>query len=81
MQSKIGVGKNINTMNCNKRVSAEPLRLFISGGAGVGKSHLMNTISMFLTKTMNPYSESRDPYDSSREAQGPYSCPNWSSSH
>ena len=27
--------------------------MFITGETGVGKSHLMKTISMFLTKTMN----------------------------
>ena len=43
-------------MNCKKNVSVEPLRFFINGAAGVGKSHLMKIICMFLIKTMNLYS-------------------------
>ena len=53
MQSKTGVGKKIKAMSSNKKISIEPVRLFITGGAGVRKSQLMKTISMFLTKTMN----------------------------
>ena len=34
--------------------------MFITGGAGVGKSHLMKTLSMFLTKNINVYSGSPD---------------------
>ena len=30
--------------NSNKNVSVDPLRLLITGSAGVGKSHLMKTI-------------------------------------
>ena len=52
--------KKIKARNCNKKVSVDPLRLFISGGAGVGKSLLMKTICMFLTKTFNLYSGSPD---------------------
>ena len=60
MQSKTGIEKKIKATDCNKKVPIEALRLFITGGAGVGKSHLMETISMFLTKTMNLYSRSPD---------------------
>ena len=49
--------KKIKAMNSTKRVSIEPVRLFITAGAGVGKSHFMKTISMFLTITMNLSSE------------------------
>ena len=43
--------KKIKARNSNKKVSVDPLRMFITGEAGVGKSHLMKTIRMFLTKT------------------------------
>ena len=52
--------EKIKAMNSNKKVSIELLRLFVTGGAGVGKSHLMRTIIMFLTKTVNLYSGSSD---------------------
>ena len=42
-------------MNCEKNVSVEPLRYFITGAACAGKSHLMKIIFMFLIKTMNLY--------------------------
>ena len=45
--------KKIKARNSNKKVSVDPLRLFITGGAGVGKSHLRKTICIFLTKTFN----------------------------
>ena len=52
--------KKIKALNCKKDVCIEPLRLFITGGEGVGKSHLMKTISMFPLKTINLYSGSSD---------------------
>ena len=52
--------EKIKARNSNKKVSADPLRLFITGGAGLGKSYLMKTICMFLTKTLNLYSGSPD---------------------
>ena len=42
--------KKIKAKNSNKKVSVDPLRMFITGGAGAGKSHLMKTIRMLLTK-------------------------------
>ena len=50
--------KKIKAMSSNKKTSIEPLRLLIAGGAGIENSHLMKTISTFLTKTMNLYSGS-----------------------
>ena len=50
--------KKIKARNSNKKVSVDPLRLFITGGAVVGKSNLMKSICMFLTKTFNLYSRS-----------------------
>ena len=47
--------KKFKARNSNKKVSLDPVRLFITGRAGVGKSHLMKTICMFLTKTSNIY--------------------------
>ena len=38
--------KKIKARNSNKKVSVDPLRQFITGGAGVGKSHLMKTYSL-----------------------------------
>ena len=52
--------KKNKARNINKNVSVELLKLFVTGGAGVGKSHLMKTICMFLTKTFNLYSGSPD---------------------
>ena len=61
--------KRIKTLNCTKNVSIDPLRLFITGGAGFGKSHLMKTICMFFL------------FRTTRQAQGPYFCSHWSDSH
>ena len=52
--------KKIKARNSNKNVSVDPLRLFITGGAGVGKPHLMKTICMFLTKPFDLYFGSPD---------------------
>ena len=38
----------------------EPLHLFITGGAGVGKSRLVTILTSFLTKTFNLYSGTPD---------------------
>ena len=38
--------KKIKARNSNKEVSVDPMRQFITGGAGAGKSHLMKTYSL-----------------------------------
>ena len=38
----------------------EPLHLFITGGAWVGKSYLVKILTSFLTKTFNLYSGTPD---------------------
>ena len=55
MKCRIGLKKKIKARNSNKKISVDPVRLFITGRAGVGKSHLIKTICMFLTKTSNLY--------------------------
>ena len=50
--------KKLKSRTCNNRV--DPLRLFITGGAGVGKSHLAKTISSYLLKTFSFHSGSPD---------------------
>ena len=60
MKCRIGLRRKIKARNINKNVSVDPLRLFITGGAGARKSYLMKTICMFLTKTFNLYSGSPD---------------------
>ena len=47
--------KKLRAMNCKKNVILEPLRLFITRGAGVGRSYLMKIICLFFIKTMNLY--------------------------
>ena len=50
----------IKARNSNKEVSVDSPRLLITGGAGVGKYYLMETICTFLTKNFNLYSGSKD---------------------
>ena len=50
--------KKLKSRTCNNIV--DPLRLFITGGAGVGKSHLAKTISSYLLKTFSFHSGSPD---------------------
>ena len=52
--------KKIKARNSNKEVSVDSPRLLITGGAGVGKYYLMETICTFLTKNFNLYSGSKD---------------------
>ena len=54
-------------MNCKKNVSIKPLRLLITRGAGVEKSHLMKIICMFFHKSDESI------FSNARQAQGPYS--------
>ena len=60
MKCRIGLIKKIKARNSNKQVSGDPLKLLITGQAGLGKSHLMKATCMFLTKTFNLYSGSPD---------------------
>lgn len=46
----------IKYKNCLLKREIEPVRLFVSGGAGVGKSYLMKTIYEALTKLFNFHS-------------------------
>ena len=48
--------KNVKFRNSKEQIKVDSLRLFITGGASVGKSRLMKTISTFLTKTFSYYS-------------------------
>ena len=52
--------KKIKARNSNKEVSVDSPRLLITGGAGVGKYYLMETICTFFTKNFNLYSGSKD---------------------
>ena len=45
--------RKITYQNCTHKKSVEPIRLFISGGAGVGKSYLVNTIFEAVSKVFN----------------------------
>ena len=51
----------------------ELLHLFITGGAGVGKSHLVKILTSFSTKTFNLYSGTLD------KKKNITSCSNWCS--
>ena len=42
-------------MNSNEPQNPRPLHLFITGGAGIGKSHLIHTLKMFLEKIFTHY--------------------------
>ena len=42
-------------MNSKESQNPKPLHLFITGGAGVGKSHLIHTLKMFLEKYFTDY--------------------------
>ena len=47
--------KKVKYSNSATPKNNEPLGLFITGGAGVGKSRLIETCYAFLTKTLNSY--------------------------
>lgn len=49
--------KKLRSMNSNTSIVCNPISIFISGGAGVRKSHLVKTITLFLSKTFNLHSE------------------------
>lgn len=46
----------VKQQNCNSFRRVEPLQVFVTGGAGVGKSYLINTIYQSLSKLFNLYS-------------------------
>ena len=47
-------------MNSNESQIPKPLHLFITGGVGVGKSHLIHTLKMFLEKKFTDYAGSAE---------------------
>ena len=42
-------------MNSNKSQNPNPQHLFVTGGVGIGKSHLIHTHEMFLEKNFTDY--------------------------
>ena len=58
MRSITGVKENVNIkyQNYLTKKKVNPLNVFISGGAGLGKSYFINTIFQTLTRTFNLYS-------------------------
>ena len=47
--------KKVISFDADVNVAPQPLRLFITGGVGVGKSRLISTIRLFLEKTFTDY--------------------------
>ena len=72
MKCKTGLKKK--AINCKKNVSIKALRFFITGVAGVGKSHLMKNIYV-------SHKNGESLFRIARQAQDPYSCSQWSGSH
>ena len=57
IQYSVSLGhKQIEKMNSVFENLVEPLHLFITGAAGIGKSHLVKILTSFLTKMFNLYS-------------------------
>ena len=47
--------KKVISFDADVNVAPQPLRLFITGGADIGKSRLISTIRLFLEKTFTDY--------------------------
>ena len=52
--------KTIINFSVEDPIEIEPLKLFVTGGAGTGKSHLFKTIYASLNKTLNYKSQNLD---------------------